>query len=232
MRVEVIIPAKNEEQTIGSVLDKLLLDFKADNITVIDDSSSDRTSEISGCRGVKVMRGEGRGKGRAVRMAIDKVESDILVFMDADGSHRPEDIPGLIQPIIDGNADMVVASRIKGGSEEFSGSISNLMHFLGNLISAFAINLIWGRGKKAVTDAQNGFRAIRGSLARQLGLKEDSFAIEQEMVIKCLKRGYRISEIPSYELRRQCGRSHINSVAMLPVYIRCFAKNIGNAHGA
>lgn len=225
-KVAIIIPAKDEEHTIGEVLDNLLLNFDADNLTVVDDESSDRTAEIARWKNVRVMQGKGKGKGAAIKAAIKNVRSDILVFIDADGSHKPEDIPALIQPIIAGNADLVIASRIKGGSEEFSGNISNKIRFIGNLISAFIINLVWGRGKRTVTDCQNGFRAIKTRVCREINLKENSFAIEQEMVIKCLKMGYRISEISSYEFKRKYGNSHINPMIMLPKYIWCFIKNI------
>lgn len=225
-KIAIIIPAKNEEQTIGKVLDELLLDFNAANITVIDDRSSDQTAEIAKLKNVRVIQGKGRGKGAAIKKAINSITSDILVFIDADGSHKTEDARALIQPIITNRADLVIASRIKGGSEEFFGNIDNLMRFIGNLSSAFIINLIWGRGNKFVTDCQNGFRAVRGNIVKQLGLRENGFAIEQEMVIKCLKMGYRISEIPSYEFKRKYGKSHIKPITMLPSYIWCFIKNI------
>lgn len=227
-KVAIIIPVKNEEQTIGEVLDKLLLNFNVDNIVVIDDSSSDRTAEIARYKNVRIIQGKGIGKGAALRKAIDNVTSDIILFIDADGSHNPDDISSLIQPIIDDNADLVIASRIKGGSEEFSGNIKNIMHYFGNVLASFIVNLIWGHGKKIVTDCNNGFRAIRTNVAKQLDLKENSFAIEQEMVIKCLRMGYRISEIPSYESKRKYGKSHINLVTMLPRYIWCFIKNLFN----
>ncbi len=226
-KVTIIIPAKNEEKTIGGVLDRLLLDFSADRIVVIIDGIADRTAEIAKQKNVKVIEGNGKGKGAAIKIAINAIQSGIFVFMDADGSHKPEDIPKLIQPIVDNTADLVIASRIKAGSEELSGSISNIIRFIGNIASSFIINLFWAKGKIVITDCQNGFRAIRGVIAEQLDLKEDSFAIEQEMVITCLKKGFKIIEVPSYELKRQYGKSHLNSILMLPTYIRCFIRNIG-----
>lgn len=225
-KVTIIIPAKNEERTIEGALNKILSNFSADRVVIIADGIVGPTAEIAKQKNVKVVQGNGRGKGAAIKASIANAISDILVFIDADGSHKPEDIPKIIQPIVDGEADLVIASRIMGGSEEFLGSLNNIIHYIGNVLSSFVVNLIWCHGKKIVTDCNNGFRAIRTNVARQLNLEEDNFAIEQEMTIKCIKMGYRISEIPSYEFRRQYGKSHVNLIRMLPKHILCFIKNI------
>ncbi len=88
---------------------------------------------------------------------------------------------------------------------------------------------MWVKDKTKITDCQNGFRAIKGNIAKQLNLKEDGFAIEQEMVIKCLEKGYRIREIPSYELKRQYGNSRIKPI-MICRYIWCLTKNAIKYH--
>lgn len=222
----IIIPAKNEECTIGKILDSLLVYFNLGSIVVVVDAASDPTAAIANQKGVRVMYNDKVGKGAAIRFAIANVESDLLVFLDADGSHEINDIPNLIQPILSGEAELVVGSRIKGMSEEFSGGISNTMHYAGNILSAFMINMLWGGGRKIVTDCQNGFRAIRADIAKSLNLEEDSFAIEQEMVIKCIKRGYRIREVVTHEFKREHGNSKINTFKMLPKYISCFIKNL------
>jgi len=225
LKIVVAVLSKNEEHTIGAVLDELLLLHHHDDIVVIIDGIRDITIEKARQRNVKIICGRGKGKGNAIRLGIDSIPSDILVFMDADGSHKAEDISKLVLPIIEGKADLVIASRIRGGSEEFSGSVKNKLHYCGNILSSIAVNLIWKRGNGIITDCQNGFRAIKSSAARNLGLTEDSFAIEQEMVIKAIKLRYRIEEIPSYELKRKYGRSHINMLSMLFKYIRCFIVN-------
>ena len=224
--IAIIIPAKNEGQTIGGVLDKILLRFYPDNVIVIVDDMRDDSVIIAQQRKVRVLRNNKRGKGGAIRFAIDNVNSDILVFIDADGSHDPEDIPKLIQPIIAGKADLVIASRIKGGSEEFSGSIENSVHYIGNRLSAFITNLFWNYEDYKITDCQNGFRAIRNNTAIQLDLREDTSVIEQEMTIQCLKKGFRIDEIPSYEFKRQYGKPRINAMNTLPRHILYFIISI------
>lgn len=223
----IVVFAKNEERSIGGILERILINFSAENIVVVVSRDTvDRTREIARQKNIKVMEDSGRGKGAAIRMAIDNIMDDILVFIDADGSHKIEEIPGLVEPIKNAKADLVVASRLLGESDELSGSIGNVMHYVGNVTSAFMVNLIWGKGRRIVTDCQNGFRAIRRDVAARLDLKEASFAIEQEMVIKCIKKGYKVHEIPSHELKRQHGKSHINSIKMLPKYIGCFLRNL------
>lgn len=221
--ISVIIPAKDEERTIGEVIKKTL--FITDNIIVIDDSSRDATFKIAKQYNVTVMAGPNKGKGALIRFAINNVKSDILVFIDADGSHDPQDIPKLVSSIVEDKADMVIASRITGGSGELGGCLSNLIRLFGNLLSTYIVNLLWGNGIK-LTDVQNGFKAIKRNVVVELNLCENSFAIEQELVIKCLKKGFKILEIPSYETKRLHGKSHLNPVIMLPKYIWCFVRNL------
>jgi len=226
LKVTIAVLVKDEESTIGVVLDELLLYHHHDDIVVIIDGIKNATIEKARQRKVRIIHGREKGKGNAVRLGIDNIASDVLVFMDADGSHASKDIAKLIRPIIEDKADLVIASRIKGGSEEFSGSIKNRLHYYGNILSSYIINLIWGQGNNVIADCQNGFRAIRSSAAKELGLKEDSFAIEQEMVIKAIKLRYRVQEVASYEFKRKHGKSHISMLRMLPKYIRCFIANL------
>jgi dolichol-phosphate mannosyltransferase len=178
---------------------------------------------IASSRGVAVVAGPGRGKGAAIRQAIDSTESEIIVFVDADGSHNVGDIPRLLEPLLSGEAEMVIGSRITGGSAEFSGSPVNVLHYLGNCLSSGLINAFW-RG--AVSDCQNGFRAARTGVLRGLRLRENGFCIEQEMVIKCLRHRLRIKEIPSFESERKAGKSHLKRFGLVADYIRCIVRNI------
>lgn len=224
-KVTVVILAKKEEHTIGKVIDKTLLGSSVGELIVIVDNMLDPSAHVAREKGVRVIENIARGKGAAIKMAIAQIDSDVLVFMDADGSHNPDDIPKIIQPILEAKADLVIASRMLGGSEEFCGSIQNILHYIGNRLSSFIVNLIWPNGKK-LTDCNNGFRAIRSDIAKELTLKEDGFVIEQEMTTACLKRKYRVVEIPSYEFKRQYGKSHVNPIKTLPRHIWCFIKDI------
>ena len=213
VKVSVVIPARNEAPTIRNIIREAK--NYASEVLVIDGNSQDDTRKIAEEEGAKVFQDAGKGKGIAVRLAIEKVQGDIIVFIDADGSHDPKDIPKLILPIaLKDEADMVIASRNKGGSDELQGDTDKCLRQIGSEITVLIVNLRW---KQRLTDIQNGFRAIKTNVARSLNLKEKITSIEQEMVMKALKKGYRIAEIPSHEYKRKYGTS---VVVLRKVWIR------------
>ena len=182
LTVSVVIPAKNEAPTIAGIIQGCK-EF-ANEVLVVDGNSSDNTASIAQREGARVVRDQGTGKGKAVRLGIKEAKGDIIVFIDADGSHDPKDIPKLALPIIEGKADMVIASRGRGGSDELHGDINKCLRLIGSEIITLAIN--W-RFKQYLTDTQNGFRAIKKTVAESLDLKEDITTIEQEMVMKAIR---------------------------------------------
>jgi glycosyltransferase involved in cell wall biosynthesis len=220
-KITVIIPTKNEEKSIGEIIEQTKA--FADEVLVVDGHSTDRTREIASEKGVKVVLDKGKGKGDGLRVGIAEAKEDIIVFIDADGSHNPEDIPRLVKPILVGEADLVVGSRIKGGSDELVGDMGRFIRMTGSNIITLIINYRWG---VELTDSQNGFRAIRREVANKLGLKENIFTIEQEMVMKCLKQGFRIVEVPAHECQREFSRSRIIVWRMWPRYVWCLIKNL------
>src|SRR5262249_31465122 len=115
-----VVPALNEEQTIGGVLEGL--QGLTDDLIIVDGRSRDRTCEIARSFGARVIHDNGRGKGDAVRVGLHAARHAIVVFIDADGSHEPKEIPHLVAPIAEGRADLVIGSRMLGGSEELFGS--------------------------------------------------------------------------------------------------------------
>lgn len=203
-RISIIIPAKNEAATIKSIIKDC--QKYADELIVIDGHSIDNTCSIAKSLGAKIYLDHGLGKGEAIRLAITKAKGDIIVFIDADGSHDPRDIPKLIKPIIKDKFDHVTASRSLGGSDELHGDFHQFIRLIGSEIITLGINY---RFNVRLTDSQNGFRAIKTTVARQLNLQENSTTIEQEMIIKTLKKGFRLTEIPSHEYRRQAGQSKV-----------------------
>lgn len=205
LTISVVIPAKNEAPTIGRVLDSVRA--YADELLVIDGHSHDGTAQIAAEAGARVVMDGGKGKGDAVRTAIREAKGDILVFMDADLSHSPEDIPKLLAPIQSNQADLVVGSRPRGGSDEMTGDLDRFIRWFGQQIIQLGINY---RFNVRLTDAQNGFRAIRADVARSLDLTEDITTIEQQMVIKALRKGYRTFEVPSHEFERAAGKSKVS----------------------
>jgi len=204
MKVSVVIPTKNEAMMLGEIIARCRP--HADELLVVDGHSTDQTRAIAESLGVPVILDHGKGKGDALREAIKHVTGDIIVFIDADGSHDPSDIPTLLRPILDGQADHVTGSRPRGGSDELHGDLEKFCRMVGSDIITLGINY---RFDVRLTDSQNGFRAIRTDVARRLGLREDITSIEQEMIIKTLRRGYRMAEVPAHEYARRHGTSNI-----------------------
>jgi glycosyltransferase involved in cell wall biosynthesis len=205
-KITVAIIARDEEATIGQAV--LGAKSHASELLVIDGGSRDRTREIASKVGALVLSDDGRGKGAGVRLAIQKAQCDILVLMDADGSHQASDIPELVRPIMEGRADMVIASRLRGGSDEFHGTLDNIIRQAGG---AFISLLLYWRWGADITDCENGFRAVDVQKARGLELKANDFLIEQEMVVKAIKRRLVIREIASHEFARQGGESKLKT---------------------
>jgi len=217
MKVTAVIPAKNEEEGIEKII-KNVSRF-VDEVLVVDGHSKDKTRQIAKECGAKVVLDGGKGKGDGIRTGIRKAKGDIIVFIDADGSHNPKDIPKLIKPIKNGEADLVVASRAKGGSDEVRLDLDGLFRQIGSEIAAILVNFRW---RANLTDIQNGFRAIRRKTALALKLESDGFEIEEEMIMKCLKRGVRIMEVAGHEYQRKWGVSKLPTIQAWRFLLRLF----------
>jgi dolichol-phosphate mannosyltransferase len=219
--ISVVIPTRDEEGLIGEIVD--LVRPYADEVLVIDGHSRDRTREIAEEHGARVALDGGKGKGEALRRAFEVATGDIVVFIDADGSHETKDIPAMVAPIIAGQSDMVVGSRGKGGSDELHGTVGQLIRYVGSQIIMLGINYRWN---VRLTDSQNGFRAIRRDVGKQLGLTSNLTTIEQEMLMKALKKGFRVSEIPSHEYERKWGTSKVVVWKLWFAYVWSFLRNL------
>jgi dolichol-phosphate mannosyltransferase len=203
--VSAVIAAKQEGPSIAGIVERARV--YADPVIVIVGHSTDGTAELAAESGATVLVDGGRGKGEAMRRAIPHLRTPVTVFLDADGSHDPEDIPLLVEPILADRADHVSGSRLKGGSSELHGGFDEFLRLAGSSFITACIN--W-RFSCRLSESQNGFRAIRTTVLRQLDLSEDTTTIEQEMIIKTLRRGFRMAEVPSHEHPRAHGASHIS----------------------
>jgi len=198
-KISIVLPVKNEAIGLSGLIESLLP--YGEEIIVVDGHSTDNTKEIVKKHPqARFVLDNGRGKGDGLRVGIREAKHEIIVFIDADGSHDPTDIPDLVKPILEGSSDMVIGSRAKGGSDEFKMDIENLIRQVG---SDFATTIVNYRWKTDLTDIQNGFRALKTSVARDLNLNANDFDIEEEMVMKALRKKYIISEIKSHEYARQ-----------------------------
>jgi glycosyltransferase involved in cell wall biosynthesis len=220
-RVTVVIPTRDEEGMIGEIIDSVR--SSADEILVVDGHSRDRTRDIATAHGARVILDGGKGKGEAMRRSIDEATGEIIVFIDADGSHDAKDIAAMVAPIKAGTADMVVGSRGRGGSDELHGTIDQFIRYVGSQLIMLAINYRWN---VRLTDSQNGFRAIRRDVAQKLELTSNLTTIEQEMTMKALKRGFRVDEVPSHEYERRWGTSKVVVWKLWFAYVSSFFRNI------
>jgi glycosyltransferase involved in cell wall biosynthesis len=200
-RVSVIIPALNEENAIGKVLDDV--PKWVDEVVVVDNGSTDETTKIASGKGARVVSEPERGYGSACLKGIDSVSCpEIVVFLDGDYSDYPEEMDLLVDPILDGEADMVIGSRITGDRGEKA--LTELAIF-GNKLTCSLLKMIWGQ---SCTDL-GPFRAISYNSLIGLKMTDRGFGWTVEMQIKAAKNGLKVLEVPvSY--RERIGESKIS----------------------
>jgi glycosyltransferase involved in cell wall biosynthesis len=204
--VTVIIPAFNEEETIGSViastseiLNNMAFPYE---IIVVNDGSTDKTGLIASSYKVTLLSNEtNHGKGYCLRRAMKSAHGEIIVTIDSDGEHQPKEIPDLVRPLFD-NVDIVAGSRFLGNSTEITARINRV----GNSIFNFVIMALTGQ---VVTDSQTGFRAIKRTVLDSLNLQSDGYEIETEITVKGLRKGFVLKELPISVIRRKHGQSKI-----------------------
>lgn len=188
--ITVILPAYNEEVSIGSIV--LLTRFYADNVIVVDDGSADRTAEIAKNAGAQVIIHKiNTGKGSALKTgfkAAAEIGADIIVTMDSDGQHNPADIPKLVTPIIEGDADIVNGSRYLNGLDKST----PIYRRVGQTILDSVTNVSSG---VKITDSQSGFRAFAASTVNTFRFDAQGMGIESEMLADAGKAGLRIKEV-------------------------------------
>jgi dolichol-phosphate hexosyltransferase len=191
-KVEIIIPTLNEERTLEAVINDIRSSVLsvAVSILVIDGGSTDRTTEICRREDVKYILQKTKGKGSAMREAVEQSDADIVVFIDGDGTYSASDLESMLKPLLDDQADMVVGSRILGKREK--GAIT-LFNTFGNKIFNKTINFAM---KTSITDSLSGYRALYRKTFRELVLFSQTFEIEVEMTVEALAKGYRVLEVP------------------------------------
>lgn len=187
-KVTVILPAYNEEISIGSMV--ICSKKYADNIIVIDDGSSDRTAEIAELAGAEVKKhSTNQGKGAALKTGFEAaLNSDIIVTIDSDGQHNPDDIPKLLTPIENGEADIVNGSRYINGN----GKETPAYRRVGQTVLDKATNLNSGLN---ITDSQSGFRAFAIHTLPVFRFNSTDFGIESEMLSDAANAGLKIKEV-------------------------------------
>ena len=195
MKISIIIPCFNEYRTIEAILNKVknLNDFNKE-IIIIDDFSDDGTKEIlqniETTNEIKVTFNEKNyGKGYCIKKGIEKSSGDIVIIQDADLEYDPTDIPKLINPIKNGNADVVYGSRFTGSDEK---RVLFYWHSLGNKFLTTLSNMFTNLN---LTDMECCYKAFKGTIIKDINLKENRFGFEPEITAKISKKDIKIYEV-------------------------------------
>jgi len=202
--VVILIAALNEEHNLDILLPRIPREINgtAVDVLVIDDGSHDRTSEVAARHGCLVARNVvNRGQGAAFRVGyaiLHRVGCEFAVTMDADNQHRPEDLPAMISPLLNGKADFVIGSRRLGSADAGSAIRSIGVLVLSRLISVLSA--------QTITDCSSGFRGFRMSAMSRLHLHEDQYQTS-EVILEAAKKGLRILEVPIHINLRMHGES-------------------------
>ncbi len=203
-KVAVLIPAYNEAESIGAVIDRVPAEVcgRATAVLVIDDGSRDGTGDVARRHGATVARHIiNRGGGAALRTGYRLLAdsgAEIVVTLDADGQHRPEEMERLVRPVLDGEVDVAHGSRVLGEAEP-----NHLARELGIVFFNRLVSLIT---RTRVSDCSNGYRAVRASVLPQLVLRQEQFHTS-EFMIEAIKRGIPAKEVPVTVDRRMHGHS-------------------------
>jgi len=209
--LSIIIPVYNEELTIGDIIDRVKsavikqtgLDSE---IIVVDDHSYDQSLEVAKKHSVKLYTLKMHmGKGYALRAGFAKAKGDIVVTIDSDGSHRPEELAEVLAPVLRDQADLVIGSRYLNHKHV----AARRLNAFGVRIFNYFIQMLTG---VAITDSQSGYRAMTREVLKTQKPKSGGYEIESEMLVKTAKKRFRITEVPISFEQRTYGRSGVDPV--------------------
>jgi glycosyltransferase involved in cell wall biosynthesis len=198
--ISLLVPVYNEHHFLPQILSRIeAVDFAGleREILLVDDGSTDgstdvmRAMEREGKPHVRVFyHPQNRGKGAALRTAIEQARGDIIAVQDADLEYDPADYPALLRLLIDGEADVVYGSRLRRKDNKRA---FNFSHFWGNWMLTRATNLLYGA---TITDMETCYKAFRADILKRITIRSDRFDFEPEITAKILKAGLKIREVP------------------------------------
>jgi glycosyltransferase involved in cell wall biosynthesis len=202
--VALILPARDEEESLGPTLAELA-GLGLAQLIVANNGSRDRTGEVARAGGAQVVEEPAGGYGQACLAGIAALRPEIAIvaFMDADGSDDPSELPELLAPIARGEADLVIGSRERGGGEP--GSLAPAQR-CGNRLATTLLRLLFG---VRCTDL-GPFRAIRRDALDRLGMRDRNYGWTVEMQVRAHQQGLRVFEVPARYRRRRAGRSKVS----------------------
>jgi len=199
-KVSIILPALNEAETIGKVIDEipqqaLEQEGYSVEILVVDNGSTDQTAQIAQEKGARVITEPRRGKGRAVRTAFEQVRADFVFMLDSDYTYPATYIPDMLKLLNQGYS-VVIGSRLKGKREK--GAISG-WNMIGNQVLTLMAKILY---RASISDLCTGYWGFRSEVLPQLNLSAVGFTLEADLLAQVTKNGYRIGEVPIHYRRR------------------------------
>jgi len=208
-KVSIILPALNEAETIGKVIqeiprERLEQEGYRVEVVVVDNDSTDQTARIAGEKGARVIAESRKGKGRAVRTAFEQVKADFVFMLDADYTYPATYIPDMLK-LLNQDYSVVIGSRLKGKREK--GSISRL-NIIGNHLLTLLAKVLY---RVRISDVCSGYWGFKGEVIPRLNLSATGFNIEAELFSQVAKNGYRIGEVP-INYRCRSSRSKLSSI--------------------